>query len=246
MIDGSTELSRVTWKSVVDVACDKLREAILHGAFAPGQQLVEQQVASDLGVSRGTAREALRRLCDEGIATSAPNRGVFVRVLMLDDVLDLYNARAGIEGVAIRLCTRLRRPTATLRELIDEMDARAEQGDAAGVSDAELAFHQEVCRLSGNDYLAATFRSIAGPTRLAFAGEYLAYGSIDDVGAQHLLLVEAIESGDEERAAQALVEHVDIGLTLDQAQVGFRWPDPSAVGGGLIVVGGVATHPLAA
>jgi DNA-binding GntR family transcriptional regulator len=246
MTDGSPGLSRVAWRSVVDVACGELREAILHGAFAPGEQLVEQQVASDLGVSRGTAREALRRLCDEGLATSAPNRGVFVRALTLDDVLHLYNTRAGIEGVAIRLCTRLERPTATLRELIDEMDASAARDDAAGVSDAELAFHQEVCRLSGNDYLAATFRSIAGLTQLAFAGEYLAYSGVEDVGAQHLPLVEAIESGDEERAVQALVEHVDIGLTLRQAQVGFRWPDAPTIGRGLVVAGGVATRARAA
>jgi DNA-binding GntR family transcriptional regulator len=235
-------LPRLAWQSVVDTACDALRDAIVRGTFAPGAQLVEQRIATSLGVSRGTAREALRRLRDEGFATGAPNRGVFVRELTLDDVVDLYNVRAGIEGVAVRICTRLRRPTASLRELIDEMDACAGRDDAVGVSDAELAFHVEICRLSGNAHLAATFRSIAGLTRLAFSGEYAAYGSVTAVGAEHLPLVEAIESGDEERAVQALIAHMDIALTLRQAQVGFRWPDGAATFADLVAVGGVATH----
>jgi DNA-binding GntR family transcriptional regulator len=238
-------LPRVAWKSVVDSACDALRDAIVRGAFAPGEQLVEQRIATGLSVSRGTAREALRRLRDEGFATGAPNRGIFVRELTLDDVIDLYNVRAGIEGVAIRICARLRRPTASLRELIDEMDACAGRGDVGGVSDAELAFHAEVCRLSGNEHLAGTFRSIAALTRLAFSGEYAAYSSLTAVGAEHLPLVEAIESGDEEHAVQTLIAHMDIALTLRQAQVGFHWPDGAVIGENLVAVAGVATHEAA-
>jgi DNA-binding GntR family transcriptional regulator len=215
-------LPRLAGQSVVDTACDALRDAIVRGAFAPGAQLVEQRIATSLGVSRGTAREALRRLRDEGFATGAPNRGIFVRELTLDDVIDIYNVRAGIEGVAVRICARLRRPTASLRTLIDEMDARAGRDDAVGVSDAELAFHTEICRLSRNAHLAATFRSIAGLTRLAWTGEYAAYGSVTAVGAEHLPLVEAIESGDEERAVQALIAHMDIALTRTRHPAGTR------------------------
>lgn len=238
----SLGLQRITRQSVADAAYEAVRDAVVSGVFAPGDQLVESRVADELGVSRGTAREALRRLRDEGLAIGAANRGVFVRELTLEDVIDLYNIRVGIEGVAIRLCTRQRRPTDGLRALIGEMDAAAKRGDAIGLSDRELAFHEELCTLSGNEHLAATFRSISGLTRLAFVGEYAAYSDVASVAAEHVPLVEAIESGDEERAVQALIEHMDIARTLEQAQIRFSWPGGEQLAEQLVAIAGVATR----
>jgi DNA-binding GntR family transcriptional regulator len=242
MSDAASGLPRIMRQSVADAAYETVRGAVVSGVFAPGEQLVESRVAEQLGVSRGTAREALRRLRDEGLATGAPNRGIFVRELTLDDVIDLYNVRVGIEGVAIRICTRLRRATTTLRALIEEMRACAGRGDLVGVSDREFTFHEELCALSGNVHLAATFHSISGLTRLAFVGEYAAYGDVTTVAAEHEPLIEAIESGDEERAVRALIAHMDIALTLRQAQAGFKWPEGAAAGEDLVAIAGVATH----
>jgi DNA-binding GntR family transcriptional regulator len=239
-------LPRIARQSVADAAYETVRSAVVSGFFAPGEQLVEARVAEQLGVSRGTAREALRRLRDEGLAIGAQNRGVFVRELALDDVIDLYNVRVGIEGVAIRICTRLRRPTASLRALVEEMRSCARKGDAVGVSDREFAFHEQLCTLSGNEHLAATFRSISGLARLAFVGEYAGYLDVSDVAAEHDPLVAAIESGDEERAVQALIAHMDIAITLRHAQAGFQWPDGATIGDDLVAIAGVATHRSAA
>ena len=239
-------LQRITRTSVADAAYEAVRDGVVSGLFAPGEQLVETRVGQELGVSRGTAREALRRLRDEGLAIGAQNRGVFVRELTLEDIIDLYNTRVGIEGVAIRLCTRLRRPTESLHALIAEMDACAKRGDAVGLSDRELAFHEELCRLSGNAHLAATFESLSGLTRLAFVGEYAAYSDATAVADEHRPLVEAIESGDEERAVQALIEHMDIAQTIRSAQLRFSWPEGQTLGEDLVAIAGVATHRDAA
>jgi DNA-binding GntR family transcriptional regulator len=246
MSDVAPGLPRITRQSVADAAYETVRSAVVSGVFAPGEQLIETRVAEQLGVSRGTAREALRRLRDEGLAIGAPNRGIFVRELTLDDVIDLYNVRVGIEGVAIRICARLRRPTARLRELIEEMRACASRGDLFSVSDREFAFHEELCALSGNAHLAATFHSISGLARLAFVGEYAAYGDVTTIAAEHEPLIAAIESGDEEHAVQTLIAHMDIAFTLRQAQAGFKWPESATVGEELVAVAGVATHRAAA
>jgi DNA-binding GntR family transcriptional regulator len=240
---SSPSLKPITRQSVADAAYEAVRDALVRGAVAPGEQLVEGRIAEELGVSRSTAREALRRLRDDGLAVAEANRGVFVRKLTLEEVVDLFNLRVGVEGVAIRICTRLHRPTDTLRALVREMDAAGRKGDASAVSDREVAFHEQLCTLSGNEHLAATFRSIAGLTRLVFAGEYAAYADVTSLAAEHVPLIEAIESGDEERAVQALIEHMDIVRTLRQARMRFSWPEGDVLADELVAIAGVATRP---
>src|SRR5262245_19785241 len=106
MTRGPHGLRRVVRTSVADAAHTSIRDAIVTAAFAPGEQLVETRIAESMGVGRGTAREALRRLRDEGLVVGEPNRGVFVRDITATDIVDIYNLRIGIEGVAIRLCAR--------------------------------------------------------------------------------------------------------------------------------------------
>src|SRR5207249_1345512 len=93
----------------------------------------------ELGVSRGPVREALKRLRDEGLVVDSVHRGVYVRVFTVDDIVDLYNVRVGLESVAVRLAARLRSPTAPLRQSIDGMHAAAGAGaDEAARASARL------------------------------------------------------------------------------------------------------------
>jgi DNA-binding GntR family transcriptional regulator len=235
-------LVRVTRSSVADAAYASIRTAIVSGVFAPGEQLVESRIAERIGVGRGSARDALRRLRGEGLVVASPNRRVFVRELTLGDVIDIYNVRIGVEGVAIRLCTRGNIETGALSRLIEEMREQAEARDVVGLSDREIAFHEEMCRQSGNLYLSSILRSIAGVIRLAFAAEYAAYADPMEVPDEHVTLIEAIESGDEEHALRALVDHIDIARSIETLRLRF----PEAVTDPpLISVAGVASWPHA-
>src|SRR5215212_6648401 len=76
---------------------DVLRERITDGSLAPGTRLPEDAVGSALGVSRNTLREAFRLLAHERLVVAEFNRGVFVRRLTRDDVIDLYRVRSLVE-----------------------------------------------------------------------------------------------------------------------------------------------------
>src|ERR1700754_1550329 len=75
----------------------------MRGAFSPGAQLGEVELAGRLGVSRGPLREAMQRLVAEGLLRSERNRGIFVRDLGEADVRDVYTARLAVEQAAGRL-----------------------------------------------------------------------------------------------------------------------------------------------
>jgi DNA-binding GntR family transcriptional regulator len=235
-------LAPVARSSVADAAYDSIRHAIVSGGFAPGEQLVETRIAERIGVGRGSARDALRRLRDEGLVVAAANRRVFVRELTLSDVVDIYNLRIGVEGVAIRLCTRQRIPTDSLERLVDEMRAQATAHDVVGLSDREIAFHEELCRQSGNPYLSSVLRSAASMIRLAFAAEYAAYADPMEVPDEHVALIAAIAAGDEERALQALVSHIDIARSIESLRLRFA---ESADGPALTSVAGISSWPAA-
>ncbi|MEO6492457.1 MAG: GntR family transcriptional regulator, partial [Ilumatobacteraceae bacterium] len=79
------------------VIADQIRDRIIDGSYTPGEQINEANVAAELGISRGPVREALQRLNQEGLLISYRNRGVFVVELSVDDVAEIYEARAAIE-----------------------------------------------------------------------------------------------------------------------------------------------------
>jgi DNA-binding GntR family transcriptional regulator len=112
-----------------------LRTAILDGVFAPGQKLSERELCESLDVSRSCLRESLQHLQAEGLITIVPHRGPEVTDISVQEVRDIYEVRASLEGLASRgfaLHASEAQPgrlPQTLAEL-DAIVAAIEQGDA--------------------------------------------------------------------------------------------------------------------
>ena len=103
----------------------QVRAAIVENRYPPGQRLVEQRIAEELGLSRTPVREALRMLEAEGLVVSERNRGAMVRPLSTTEVVDLYGLRIRLESYAVEVATE--RATETeLGELVAAADAFSE------------------------------------------------------------------------------------------------------------------------
>jgi GntR family transcriptional regulator of gluconate operon len=215
-------LTAVDRVSFADHAYRQIWESIVTGRFRSGEQLVEARLAEELGTSRGPVREALKRLREDGLVVEELHRGVFVQNFSVDEIVDLYNVRLGLESVAIRLATRNRRSTAPLRSQIEEMARAAEAGDLPLLARRELEFHQTLCELSGNDYLVALFRSISARMRVALELDSAEYDARLQLAGEHEPMVEAIDAGDEEEAVRRLEQHIVDGLP----EVLHRLADP--------------------
>ena len=146
-------------RSLAEDAADRIREQILAGGFRQGEHLVEARIAEQLNVSRGPVREALKLLRAEGLVEEEPRRGTFVARLDGADVREIYQVRAAVEGQAAKILASSR-PAAELEEMRSfaaAIDRAIAAGDVAEVSRADLAFHEALCRLSGNARLAEVF-----------------------------------------------------------------------------------------
>jgi DNA-binding GntR family transcriptional regulator len=210
-----TQLNRIERISFADQAYETLRASIVQGRYEPGYQLVEARLAAEMGVSRGPVREALKRLVEEGLVVDSLHRGSSVRVFTVDEIVDLYNVRIGLESVAIRLAAREGGPTEALRDAIDAMTAAGAAHDLAALAAHETAFHEALAELSGNDYISALFKSISAQVRMAMTLDNAAYSDPLEVAREHEPLVAAIERQDEDAAAALIVEH--IGSSLEPA-----------------------------
>lgn len=198
-------------RSLAEDAADRIREQILGGGFKQGEHLVEAKIAEQLTISRGPVREAFKLLRAEGLLKEEPRRGTFVVSLTAHDVREIYGLRAALEGRAARLIARSRDPAAlaALRELTDGIDAAVASQDAVAASRADLAFHEGLCGLCGNSRIHEVFMRYVPTLRGLLRLDEQVLRSLDEISLQHRPLVEAIEAGDEERAARLLSEHAE-------------------------------------
>jgi DNA-binding GntR family transcriptional regulator len=186
------------------IAYETIRDSIVHGRYAMGEQLVETRVAKQLGISRAPVREAFRRLAEERLVVERPRHGTFVRAFTAGDFADIYDLRIAVESAAIRLAVRRRPDLTPIEAAIAAMNAAALRGDVEEVVDLELGLHQQLCDASGNRYLASLFRSLAAPVRIALGLDDAAYADLHDVVREYEPLLAAIKAGEEDEAARAL------------------------------------------
>ena len=138
---------------VKSALADRLRAEISSGALAPGMRIVEGTWGRKLGVAQGSIREAINLLAQEGFVTKISGRSARVVNLKEQDVLQLYDLRMAIEGVAARLSAERRADVARLQGAVDAMRRTAAKNRTADLVDADREFHLELCRLSGNPHL---------------------------------------------------------------------------------------------
>lgn len=186
-----------------------VRKAIVEGRVAPGERLKEEELARELGISRTPVREALLILQAEGLVDAAPNRGATVRAHSAEDLEELYELRALLEGYAARRAAR-RIDDEAIRRLEESCDRFAAlQGATVEEIVAENAhFHALVLEAAGSTRLAGMVRSVV-ELPLVYRS-YFSY-SPEQTGISlhyHRQITAALARHDAERAELVMKEHV--------------------------------------
>jgi DNA-binding GntR family transcriptional regulator len=206
---GAARLSGLTRTNLREQALQALRNAVTSGEIEPGTHLVETELSSALSISRGTLREALRQLQQEGLVEAAERGRLRVRTLSRAEIEDLFAVRSALEGLAAATLARVAERdavVAALRTALDALDAAT--GSIADMVEIDLAFHRTLCELTGNRALVHSWEGIAGSIRMSimFAGADRAVANMSV--SRHQLLVDAIAAGDPDRARIAVDEHM--------------------------------------
>lgn len=153
---------------VKHTVADCLRKEIASGNLRPGARIVEGTWARKFGVAQGSIREAINLLAQDGFVTKAAGRSARVVNLSEENVARLFELRATLEGLAARLITQRSADVGPVEEALNSMRQALRNDRPDDMLDADLKFHLELCRLSGNSYLLEHARKILLPL-FAFA-----------------------------------------------------------------------------
>ena len=198
-----------------DGVFERLRALILTGEYGPDERLIEEQLAERLGVSRTPVRQALTMLEAEGLVEIEANRGATVCSFSIDDVWDIYDLRAVLEGHAARKAAGLirRHELEGLRELVGQMEGLAGRFDDHEEEIRTLVglnqrFHGTIAGASRNRRLKRLInRTVEIP--LMFKA-FFWYTPRERVRSNqyHRRILQALERGDADRAEIIMREHV--------------------------------------
>ncbi len=199
-IMAAKALSMARSPSLAEQAADAIVTGISAGALKPGQRLFESELASLLNMSRVPLREALKILESQGIVESIPHRGSSIALFGDDRVNHVCQARIALERIALTTAAPLYKSgpmlLADLDRIVETMEKAARRLEWIGVSKADLSFHREICRVSGNDIVQTLWETLARHVFIIFGHEIRDERDAAIMGPQHRHLRDLLAAGD--------------------------------------------------
>lgn len=192
-------LESVSVEPLRNRAVAALRQAIVSGHLLPGTRLVEVSLAEELGVSRGTLREALRELERDGFVTSSPYRGTHVAEATTNLVPDTYALCGLLEGYAATLLSDDDRSAvvATQRTHLDRMRLALAEGRSTDLAAIDVDFHTVTCAAAGNRRLLQTWESLLPvPLQAFYAHQVTTLYTPREIIDRHVEVMTLLEASD--------------------------------------------------
>ncbi len=186
-----------------------LQRALRMCRYKPGDRLIPEEIASEIGMSRMPVREAFRRLAAEGLVTLRPNRGCVVAGLTVDEINETFEIRSVLEGLAVRLAVP--RLDADAFQELDDLLERMERAGQAGSSDwvvRHQEFHAQIYRLSGRPKL---IRKINALHVVIEPYMRIWFDYVDkplSAREEHETLLLALKQGDARHAEAVMQDHI--------------------------------------
>lgn len=193
-----------------------LKSAILLSELAPEEAIGEQQVAGQVGCSQGTVREALLRLQDDGLVQRRGYRGTFVSKTTMAEAAEMAAVRIRLESQGIRRAQKVFDPAkkSVLLDIMDRMEAANDAGDSYSLSEIDRLFHTTLFEAAEMPILEPVLsRCAMHMHRYTFANHPERKKTLSPIAA-HTPIMEALESGDPDAAAEAAKNHIETVLGL--------------------------------
>ena len=201
---------------LVDRIYLKIKEMIFNQQLKPGQKLLQEKLAEDLGISRSPLLKALQKLENELLVEKIPRRGMYVKSMTLKEIIDVFQCRAVIEGLSAKLTTPLIRAE-QIQELkrLFQPFLKIKSIDAGTYAKADRAFHANIMKWSGNAVI--TRMEVLSNNQLrAFQAGLLRPPS--ETLKEHFSIIGALEKRDSSSAEQLMRSHIERSLEAFQNQ----------------------------
>jgi DNA-binding GntR family transcriptional regulator len=193
-----------------DVAYERIKDAIRHGALQPGEPLSETRLSQLLGISRTPVREALQGLAQEGLVQIIPGRAITVAAPSIDDALNAIQVRSILEPAVVRLSTEAMQ-TGQLERLwqaLLTMEEAAARGDRAAWTNADTQFHEIISAACPNRLLGELSLQIRNRMSYVAIDTKTSSERLAECTVEHRTVVERMAERDAPGAEQAMREHI--------------------------------------
>jgi DNA-binding GntR family transcriptional regulator len=196
--------------SLKDKAYTAIKDAILSVKLKPGTPLVETQLAEELGISKTPVRAALEELEREGFVTRILFKGTYVTEVTVKDLVEIFQLRAVLEGLAARIATPLFSP----RELdqiarkLTAAETALAQGDLALCSELGKGLHDAIIDKADNLRLTLIIRNLDDHVQRFRAISDQISGRLNKSVKEHRRILDALRRRDPDAAAQAMRDHL--------------------------------------
>lgn len=197
--------------SLTDEIAAIVRDRILKGEYEIGEKIKENQIATELRVSRTPIREAFKLLENEGLIDYIPNRGCFAKGFTKQDVDDIYAVRAALEMLAVeRAVERITDSEVTaLEEEWELMEFYVRKKDSQKVLELNTAFHDIIYASTRSRFMAQVLRSYKGYIDKTRKSVFYDEAYLEAILNEHGEILDAIKHKDKEKAIGAVYRHLE-------------------------------------
>lgn len=199
------------YKPLREVVFETLRDAIINGKLAPGERLMEVQLAEEMGVSRTPVREAIRKLELEGFVVMVPRKGAYVAGVSIKDIADVFEIRAALEALAARLAAERITDDELdhLERAIVSINKVSDGKNIDKVVESDTDFHDIIYQASRNKRLINIITNLKEQIQRFRATSLAVTGRTKTAVEEHKQIAEALSDRDAELAAELARRHIE-------------------------------------
>jgi DNA-binding GntR family transcriptional regulator len=197
--------------SLREAAYEAIKHRIITCAFKPGDYINEAYVSGAIGIGRTPVHQAIDRLMQEGLLEVIPRKGIIVKPVSLDEILQITEVRRVNEPYCVRLAAERAddRDLSTLEDILHRADAWTAVRNIEQMMMLDREFHIALARAARNAVLAAVLQNLHERSLRFWFISLTAHEHHTAVQREHRAIVEAIQQRDCGAAEQRMIEHID-------------------------------------
>jgi DNA-binding GntR family transcriptional regulator len=191
-------------------AYEEIRRRILEGELLPSSPLSEHQLAAALQLSRTPVREAIKRLEKEGLVRSIPSRGTFIAELSAQDIMEIYQVRQRLEGLAARIAAGQMSDDEILllEQEVALTEAWAAEGRVEAIFQSDIRFHKLIIAATQNRRLGEILATLDDQMHRVRAILPRSSEWLEATLRDHRAIVAQIKARDDDGAERAMEQHL--------------------------------------
>jgi len=205
--------NRFNYHNLVDSVHDYTKDMIIKLHYKPGQQLNETALIEKLGISRSPLREAFRLLEAEGFVIRRPGKGVYVRKINANDVLELFPVRAALESLAAELAAErlTEKELENLEKITKKMELATEKRDVKAYARLNIDFHKEIVKGARNNRLELMIKNAGQQATWLFFASLYYKKALNYAMISHREIYLALKDRNAKEAADRIKKHISDG-----------------------------------